>query len=148
MNGSDRNRTGWTTLALVCGCLLGSGAVAQEASGDEAVPEELELTMKLMPVDADLPDAVTRTIELPPATSARAVEASERGLSTVNAAKQNRQDGLDTAAEARERGREFGEAMAEQARQNRGDAGRGNAPPAPPAGPPDHVPAPPDPPRN
>lgn len=129
------------TAALLAGGLLVSAVAFAE---DDAVPEELELTMTLMPVNAELPDAVTRTIELPAAASGEAVEASERGLSTADEARQNRRAGLDTAAEARERGQELGEAMAEQARENREDAGRGDPPATPPAGPPDDLPRPPD----
>lgn len=152
MKAFNLSSIGWTAVLLIAGCVLGPGAVAQEPTGDavpdeEPVSEELELTMKLMPAGAELPDAVTKTIQLPPAASAQAAEASARGLSTANEAKQNRPDGLDTAADARERGREFGDAMAEQARENREDAGRGN-PPTPPSGPPDDLPGPPEPPGN
>lgn len=118
-------------------------AAAQVESVDESIEEELELTMTLMPEGADRPDVITKSIELPPAASSRGAEASEKGRETANGARQNRQAGFDTASEARERGREFGEAMAEQARENREDAGRGNAPDEPP-GPPDDIPGPPD----
>lgn len=127
---------------FLCGLAVCDPAAAQDEAADEGVPESLELTMTLMPEGADRPEVVTRTIELPPAASSQAVEASERGLGRANAARENRQEGLDAAAEARERGREFGEEMAEQARENRADAGRGETPP--PGGPPDDIPGPPD----
>lgn len=148
MKAPDLNRFGWTAVLILGGWILAPGAAAQAPSDDEEVPEELELTMTLMPADAELPDAVTKTIELPPAASDTGVAASERGPSTASDAKQNRQEGHDAAADARERGQEFGEAMAEQARENREDAGRGDPPVTPPNGPPDDLPGPPDPPQN
>ena len=122
-------------------CFIGTTAFGQEPPDDQPVPEELELTMTLMPANAELPEAVTKTIELPPAAAARSAEASEPGRERADDARGNRQD---TAAEARERGLELGEAMAEQARENREDAGRGDPPVTPPAGPPDDLPGPPD----
>ena len=130
--------------AVLGACVLGAAAFAEEPPDGEPVQEELELTMTLMPADAELPEAVTRTIELPPAAAARGVEASEPGRSRADGARGNRQEGQDAAAEARERGREFGEAMAEQARENREDAGRGDPPETPPGGPPEDLPGPPD----
>lgn len=122
-------------------------AMAQEDAETEPVTDDLELTMTLLPVDAEHPEGITRTIELPPAASARGNEASQQGRDTANTALENREAGLETAAEARERGQEFGEEMAEQARENREDAGRGG-PPTDPPGPPDDVPGPPDNPGN
>lgn len=131
--------------AVVIGaCFLGAAAFAEEPPDDQPVPEELELTMTLMPANAELPEAVTKSIELPPAASAGGAEASEPGRARADDARGNRQEGQDAAAEARERGREFGEAMAEQARENREDAGRGDPPVTPPGGPPEDLPGPPD----
>lgn len=135
---------------LACAFALADGARAQDAEDpgsadgaaeDQQIPEELELTMKLMPEDAVLPEAVTRTIELPPPADARAAEAAAPGQARANEA---RERGLDTAAEARDKGRELGEQMAEQARENREDAGRGRPPEPPPGGPPEDPPGPPD----
>lgn len=148
MKASHLNRFGRIAVLLIGGWVLAPVAAAQAPSDDETVPEELELTMTLMPADAELPDAVTKTIELPTAASESGVAASEQGLATANGARQNRQEGFDAAADARERGQEFGEAMAEQARENREDAGRGDPPVTPPNGPPDDLPVPPDPPQN
>lgn len=121
-------------------------ALAQEESGDEIVPEELELTMTLLPRGAERAEDVTRSIPLPPAAS-RGVEASEKGKDTADAAREGERDfGLETAAEARERGQEFGEEMAERARENREDSGRGGPPDETPDRP-DDLPEPPVPPR-
>ena len=87
---------------LVSLALIATHAVAQE-SGD--TPDDtLDLTMVLMPEGATTPDAVTRVIELPAAAAAVAAG--------------NSADGLDTANEAREQGRE-------RAQQGREDAVRG-----------------------
>ena len=143
MNGF-MNTDGSRAIVVMAACFLGTGVFAEEPPDDEPVPEELELTMTLMPANAELPDAVTRKIELPTAASARGAEASEPGRAGADDARENRQEGLDVAAEARERALEFGEAMAEQARENREDAGRGDPPVTPPDGPPDDLPGPPD----
>ena len=129
---------------VMAACFIGSAVFGQEPPDDPPVPEELELTMTLMPANAELPEAVTKTIELPASAAPRGAEASEAGRERAGDARANRQEGLDTAAEARERGLEFGEAMAEQARENREDAGRGDPPATPPDGPPDDLPGPPD----
>lgn len=135
---------GSRAVLVMAACFIGTAVLGQEPPDDEAVPEELELTMTLMPANAELPEAVTKTLELPPAAAARGAEASEPGRDRAGDARGSRQEGLDTAAEARERGLELGEAMAEQARENREDAGRGDPPATPPDGPPDDLPGPPD----
>ena len=142
MNGF-LNAVGLRAALVIGACFLGT-ALAEEPPDEEPVPEELELTMTLMPANAELPDVVTKAIELPPAASDRGAEASEPGRERADDAREHRQEGLDTAAEARERGLELGEAMAEQARENREDAGRGDPPVTPPGGPPDDLPGPPD----
>ncbi len=134
-------------VAIVALLLTIPAALAQDESGDEVVPEELELTMTLLPSGADRAEDVTRSIPLPPAAS-RGVEASENGKDKADAAGDGGRDfGHETAAEARERGQEFGEEMAERARENREDSGRGGPPDEPPGGPPDDLPEPPVPPR-
>lgn len=130
---------------LACALSLAGVVSAQDAADEEPLPEDLELTMTLMPEGANLPEAVTRTIELPPPASTRnGAAASADGIARANEARESREQGLDTAAEAREKGRELGEEMAEQARENREDAGRGRPPEPPPGGPPDDLPGPPD----
>jgi hypothetical protein len=102
---------------------------AQEASGNPI--ETLDLTMKLMPEGASLPEAVTRVIELPPAVVETAEDNAANGLGQANAARENRQTALDRAAEAGEQGRE-------RAQEVREDVGRGRGPfDAEPPGPPD-----------
>ena len=138
------NAIGSRAALALAACFIGTAVFGQEPPDEQPVPDELELTMTLMPADAELPEAVTKTIELPPTAAARGAEASEPGRERADRARESRQQGLDTAAEARERGLEFGEAMAEQARENREDAGRGDPPVTPPDGPPDDPPGPPD----
>jgi hypothetical protein len=113
-----------------------SGASAFADDADRTVGA-LEVTMKLMPERATLPDVVTAAIDLPKhedgtyVPSAAAVEHSARGLETANAAREN--------------GRAFGEAMAAAARESREDATHGQRPD--PADLPDHVPELPTPPE-
>lgn len=61
-----------------------------------------EVTIKVVEHPTDLPGAVTKTIRLPAPASERAEERSQQGLNTAN--------------EARERGREFGKSVAEEAK--------------------------------
>jgi hypothetical protein len=110
-----------------------SGANAQDGTADRI--DTLDVTMTLMPEGATLPDAVTKVIELPEAAAAAAEENAAPGTDTANAARANREAGLEVAADAREQGREFGQQMADQAQENRENAGRGNPPDS--AGPPD-----------
>lgn len=110
------HRLSVTGLAL----LFTAGAVfAQEDEGD------LEGTIRLMgEAEAELPEAVTREIALPDTidVDAAAVEASAEGLATANEARQNREQGLSVADEARENAaadaRENAADMAEEAREN------------------------------
>jgi hypothetical protein len=73
--------------------------VAGAAMADD---KPLDVTITVVESPADLPDAVTKTIALPPAASDRAHERA--------------QPGLDTANQARTLGREFGQSIAEQAK--------------------------------
>ena len=88
-------------------------------------------TIVLMPEGAELPEAVTRVIDLPKnengeyRPAAAAVENSARGLAIAN--------------EARENGRAFGQEMAAQAQENRENKARGERPDVPPGQPPDDV---------
>lgn len=106
--------------------------------------EDAELTMTLITdPDAELPEAITKTLVLPAAASAAGMDNSAPGQGKGNAG--NGQDapdnqGLDIANEAKERGKEFGQENAEAAQENRENRGRGpdNPPdrPEPPRGPP------------
>lgn len=102
---------------------------------------ELDATMRLMDdAEAELPEAVTRPIQLPEhlRVDTVAAEKSAPGLETANAARNNqhRQDGLNNANEARDRANE----MAEAAKENRENHGRSEDLPEPP-----NRPDPPDP---
>jgi hypothetical protein len=115
--------------AIACGSALAQDA-ANRGGKDEG--SALELTMALIPANAQSPAAVTATIELPKNDSTGAYIPSAQGV-------EHSADGLDTANLAREEGREFGEATAEAARENRENAGRAprdppgsEPPPAPP----------------
>lgn len=69
--------------------------------------DDLDVTMRMVTDDAELTDSVVREIELP-----RAIERPDNPGKSGS-------PGLDAASKARERGREFGEAMSEKARQSR-----------------------------
>jgi hypothetical protein len=114
------------TIAAIALMVLAAGARAQDGGGDS-----LDLTMKLLPEGAVSPEAITKTIALPPAASATGVANSENGRARANEAREARETGRENAAEAQERGREFGQEIAEQARENRDNAGRGNSPDRP-----------------
>ena len=118
------------TLTIITVAGLGLGAdwtFAQDAPGDD-----LEITMTLMPEGGDLPDAVTRELTLP------MFPEDDENQGVVNSA-----DGLATANQAREDGREFGRQAAAAAQDNRENLGRGQ-PEDLPMGPPDELPGPPD----
>lgn len=101
------------------------GVCAQEEKGDDS----LDLTMKLLPEDAKTPEPITRHIELPvpPASSDKSQSRSDAAPPIEGVGQ-----GRDTASEAQERGREFGQDVAQQARDNRENVGRDRT-----AGPPD-----------
>jgi hypothetical protein len=109
---------------------------AQEDSTEAEDPAEM--TIRLMGVaEAELPEAVTKEIKLPPAAmeNPAAVENAERGLQNAEANRDRRENGLSRADEARE----HGESMADEAAQNRENRGRSDErpnPPDPPKGPP------------
>jgi hypothetical protein len=131
--------------AIVAG--LATLPVAAQQQAQQRTPARLEITMTLLPENAKDATAVTRKIELPPAGQSKA---DGKRPAELPGAEHGKGQGLDTAAEARERGREFGQAVAEQARDNRENAGRrDDHPSGPPAdlpvtphdvGPPDTAP--------
>lgn len=100
---------------------------------------DLEVTMRLLPERAARPDEVTRTIILPSAAAPVAVESSQHGLDRANTVHESGTEranergagaiGGDHAAEARERGRDFGQEVQDQARENRENAERGSEEP-------------------
>ena len=126
-------------LSLLC-LLLGTSVVLAEEDDDNA-KDPAEATIRLMSkIEAELPEAVTKEISLPPAAleNPTAVENAARGLEKANENRERREQGLSRADEARENGAE----RAEEARQNRENRGRfENRPepperPDPPSGPP------------
>jgi hypothetical protein len=117
--------------AISAAFLLTAGSVNAQDT-DENIGDEGELTMTLIPdANANLPEAVTRMIELPESASNEGRTNSAGGLETANDARTRRQAGLETANDARERGREFGADMAEAAQSNRENVGRGAMPDRP-----------------
>jgi hypothetical protein len=133
MSKSKRIATTVAALALLAGL-----SVAAQEKAPERPPARLEITMTLLPENAKDPGTVTRKIELPAAGQNKGD--GKRPAETPGAEHGNGQ-GLDTAAEARERGRDFGQAVAEQARDNRENAGRRDDHPS---GPPADRPSPPE----
>ena len=126
-------------LSLLC-LLLGTSVVLAEED-DASADDPAEATIRLMSqVEAELPEAVTNEISLPPAAleNPTAVENAARGLEKANENRGRREEGLSRADEAREHGAE----RAEEARENRENRGRfedRRGPPdrpEPPAGPP------------
>jgi hypothetical protein len=88
-------------------------AAAALGSGVAVAQDDSDVTITLLPQDAELPDAVTALIELPKDADGNYIP-SEEGVT-------HSADGLATANDARENGREFGQETAEQAQQNRED---------------------------
>jgi hypothetical protein len=123
------------TIIAVAGLVLGADwTFAQDAPVDD-----LEITMTLMPEDGDLPDAVTRELELPVFPESDENEEQQGDDNSANSA-----DGLEIANQAREDGRAFGQDTAAAAQENRENLGRGMPPEDLPLGPPEDPPGPPD----
>lgn len=80
-------------LLLVC------FSVAQAQAADVG---DLDVTLDVLEAGIELPEAATKTIALPP--------------SAAQAARDHAQSGLDTANEARAKGRDFGRSIAEKAK--------------------------------
>ena len=125
------------TSAITCGSVIAQDAPNR---GDDHKAAVLELTMALIPANAQTPAAVTATIELPKNESTGAYIPSAQGV-------EHSAGGLDTANVAREEGRAFGQATAEAARENRENAARASRDTASPERPPPpETPNPPGPP--
>jgi hypothetical protein len=124
-------------LALVATC-----AANAQAQSERAI-ERLEITMTLLPEQAEnAAQVIQRIIDLPPPPAPQAGDNGQKP-DELPGLENGQGEGLETAAEARERGREFGQDVAADAREN---AGRGDDPPGPPEtppGPPDNLPTPP-----
>ena len=125
-------------LSFLCILLSASVVLAQDDMDDDVA----ESTIRLMgAAEAELPDAVTKDIKLPPSlgVDSQAVENANRGQQRAQENRERREQGLKQADEAREKGNE----IAEQAKENRENRGRFDDPP----GRPDEPPGPPDRPR-
>ena len=123
--------------------VLASGTVyGQDSDGDE-----MEATMRLMGnAEAELPDAVIKTIELPEALLTKhpdspAIDASADGHGKAAERHARRDAGLDQADLARDRGAD----MSQKAAEDRENLGRSDDRPEPPENPgaPDDLPGPP-----
>lgn len=116
-------------MIICCTAFLLSANVVWAEESDEA-----ESTIRLMgAAEAELPEAVTKEITLPPAVAedSAAVENAKRGLDNANENRQRREKGLSQADEARERGAD----MADEAQDNRENRGRSEDRPEPPVNP-------------
>lgn len=106
-------------IATTCTLALGSNwTLAQDDV--EGENDDLEVTIAVMPQDAELPDVVTTEISLPTDEDGNFV-ASDEGV-------ENSADGLAIANDARADGRAFGEAAAAAAEANREELGRASIP--------------------
>ena len=116
-------------LVLLTTLLIVSGTAIGQTTDDD----EMEATMRLMGnAEAELPDAVIKTIELPESLLKRdpespAVEASANGHAKAAERHARREAGLDQAELARERSEE----MSQKANDNRESLGRGERPEPP-----------------
>jgi hypothetical protein len=71
------------TLLLAC-LLVGSNMVYAD--------DDLDVTMRMVPPDVELPDAVTKVITLPPHTPDNAKTNAQKGLDTANEARGKSRD--------------------------------------------------------
>ncbi|MEE3170128.1 MAG: hypothetical protein VX324_08375 [Pseudomonadota bacterium] len=105
--------------------LVGALTLASTIPATVLASDDLDVTMRMVTDDAELSESVVRELELPRLDSSPAVGG--------NADADSR--GLDTAEQARERGRAFGQEMSERARESRdltqGVPGRPEAPDRP-----------------
>ena len=122
-------------ITALASAVIGGAAIAQDEPERGNKSAVLELTMTLIPMNAESPGVVTAAIELPKDSSGEYIP-SANGV-------EHSAPGLDTANVAREDGRAFGQATAAAARENRENATRAShdtgveGPPAPPETPPD-----------
>ena len=118
-------------LFLGLSTLLLSASVVFAQEDDAGAADPAESTIRLMgAAEAELPEAVTKEIMLPPAAieNSAAVENAGRGSQKANENRDRRENGLSRADEAREHGAE----MSEEAKKNRENRGRFEDRPTPP----------------
>ena len=113
------------TLVARAACAALAMACAAHAYAQETSESNLDVTIRLLPENAVGPEDITRRIELPP-VAARPTPPRAEADDDAPPAEDDKQKGRgdEIADEARERGREFGQETAEQARGNRENAGR------------------------
>lgn len=128
------------TVALAL-AFAGNVAFAQGDGGEGGEGDDLDVFMRVLPANAELPEAATREIELPRdgEDENAPFRPSEQGVN-------NGGEGLETANDAREDGRAFGQEAAAAAQENRENLGRGSRPDLEdlPDQVPDDIPAPPE----
>lgn len=102
--------------------LFFSMAVPLSLLASPAIAQDEEITIDVLDQEDALPEQVTSEIRLPDAASDQARESAA--------------EGLDTANEARDKHREFGQDRAREAREQRGSDRSGGRPGSPGGGPP------------
>jgi hypothetical protein len=132
-----------TVVAAGLVALAASWPVAAQEKGLARAAERLEITMTLLPDKAADAADITRHIELPSAPGPTAADGKRPD--EIPGAEHGKGQGLETAAEARALGQQFGQDVAHQAQDNRENAGRGDDHPSgPPVDVPVTPPGPPD----
>ena len=103
-----------------------AGALSVMLAGPVGADDGLDPTMRLVD-NGVTEEEFVREIDLPEQAADQAREAARPGLDTANQARERRREfGEDRADEARERGREMGRERAEEARRE-GEAARERA---------------------
>jgi hypothetical protein len=128
------------------GLTLPGALSAQEPMAGAGQREELDVTLRIIvDPEAKRPDEIVRRIPLPrparPGAAERRSPAGGEPRDANDAAPPAR--GEDTAAQAREQGRQFGQDVAARARELGEEARRNAGPPINPPGPPVTPPGPP-----
>jgi len=125
-------KTRTCTLIIPMALLLAAPPAWSEQAGDD---DEVTITI-IEDAETLMPDAVIKIIALPESAQGQA-----KGHDTANQAreKQQRKDGLETAEQARQAGRDAAESASDNARNHREDTGRPENPgrpdnPGPPGG--------------
>jgi hypothetical protein len=103
-------------ITMVASAAISGTAAAQDEPKRGNSAAALEITMTLLPANAQTPDAVTKVIELPKDADGNSIPSA--------AGVEHSAGGLETANAARENGRAFGEAASAAARENRENATR------------------------
>jgi hypothetical protein len=117
-------------VAALAICAAGSAGAQTPAKR----PDSLDVTMTLLPEHSKGPEEITRRIALPSPPPQTGVHKDGQAEGAGGAKKDDKgppadpgEQGRSNADQARERGRDFGQEVAEQARENRENAGHGNS---------------------